>query len=63
MLFNMSSSVAIPFGELGVNCNNARGVVKMAGAADPFNSDNSILWLKESTVAGVMVGLTHTAAL
>jgi len=53
----MSSSVAIPLGEQGVNCNNARGVVKMAGAADPLNADGSVSWLKETTVAGVMVGL------
>ena len=53
----MSSSVAIPFGEHGVDSNNARGVVKMAGAADPLNADNSIFWLKETTVAGVMAGL------
>jgi len=57
MLVNMSSSVAIPFGEHGVDSNNARGVVKMAGAADPLNADNSIFWLKETTVAGVMAGL------
>jgi len=57
MLLKMSSSVTIPFGEQDVDCNNARGVVKMAGSADPRNSDNSIFWLKESTVAGVMVGL------
>jgi len=57
MPVNMSSSVAIPFGEQGVTRNNARGVVKMAGAADPHNVDNSVFWLKETTVAGVMVGL------
>jgi len=57
MLFNMSSSWAIPFGEQGVDCHNARGVVKMAGAADSSNSDNKIVWMKESTLAGVMLGL------
>ena len=57
MIFNVSSSVAIPTGEDGIHCKSARAVVKMAGAADPLNADNSVFWLKETTVAGVMVGL------
>jgi len=57
MIFNVSSSVAIPTGEDGIYRKNARAVVKMAGAADPLNADNSVFWLKETTVAGVMVGL------
>jgi len=56
MSFNVSS-VAIPTGEDGIYCKNARAVVKMAGAADPLNADKSVFWLEETTVAGVMVGL------
>ena len=57
MQFKMSSSYAIPFGEQGVDFNNARGVVKMAGAANSSYSDSNMFWMKESTLTGVMLGL------
>jgi len=57
MSYKMSSSVAMPFGETGVDCNNARGVVKMAAAGQQHDCDHNMLWLKESTVAGSMIGL------